>query len=373
MKIAIFYNLPFSGAKRTVLEQVKGLRSLGHSVDVYTMDADHDLFDPGRFANRRFYYNYKPIIVNVPFLKKVTSDLSDFFLLKNLHKKIAKEIDEKKYDVVLANTDKFTQAPFLLKFLKTKKVYICLEPLKIAYEYGLRIPDRYSIFNKIYESINRGIRKKIDRDNARSSDLPIAISNFGRELMIQAFDIYPKVLYMGVDTTIFKKQKIPKKNQILFIGQKIDMNGYRYAVRAINKIPKKIRPTLVVLSISKNAKKRLSDKGIVKLYSESIATLSLSNFDTFGLVPIESLACETPVIAFNVAAYRETVLDGITGFLVDFEVDQVSEKIELLSNNSKLANSMGRNGRKWVEDNWSWDMQIKNLEKHLTQVLEVNS
>ena len=47
MKIAIFYNVAFSGAKRVVLEHVKGLKLLGHTVDIYTTDQANDNFDPG--------------------------------------------------------------------------------------------------------------------------------------------------------------------------------------------------------------------------------------------------------------------------------------------------------------------------------------
>ncbi len=39
--------------------------------------------------------------------------------------------------------------------------------------------------------------------------------------------------------------------------------------------------------------------------------------EPFGLVPVESMACGTPVIAFNKGAVPEIVVDGKTGFVVD--------------------------------------------------------
>lgn len=365
MKIAVFYNLPFSGAKRTVFEHVKGLRSLGHSVDVYTLDQRHDIFDPGAIADNEYRYTYKQKIISLPLLKKITNDLSDFYQLKSVHRKIAGDIDNKKYDIALIHTDKFTQAPFILRFLKTKNVYFCLEPLKIAYEYGLRVPDNFPLTNKIYEVFNRNMRKKIDRENAKASNFDLAISYFGRELMIQAFDLYPKVSYLGVDEKKFKNLSVPKKSQVLFIGQKLKMNGYEYAQEAIRLIPKSIRPNLRILSIPNNRRNRLSDKEIVRLYNESMITLSLSNFDTFGLVPLESIACEVPVIAFNVAGYRETVIDGKTGYLVDFSAKEIADKIVFFLKNPKIAQQMGKTGRKWVLEAWTWKIQIKNLEKFL--------
>lgn len=362
MKIAVFYNLTFSGAKRTVLEHVKGLKVLGHAVDVYTLDTEHDIFDPGTVADNEYRYEYKQIVVNVPFLKRVMRDLGDFNRLKSVHQKIAQDIDDKKYDIALIHTDRLTQAPYVLRFLKTKNVYLCLEPLKMVYEYGLRVPDNLSIFNKAYEAYNRYIRKKIDRENARASNYSMSISYFGRELMIQAFDMYPKVSYLGVNVEQFKNLDIPKKNQILLVGQKLKLNGYEYALEAIKLIPEKIRPELKILSISKDVNKRLSDGEIIKLYNESLITLSLSNFDTFGLVALESLACEVPVIAFNVAGYRETMISGKTGYLVDFAASGISDKIVKLVENPELRKKMGKAGREWVEKQWTWKKQIKNLE-----------
>jgi glycosyltransferase involved in cell wall biosynthesis len=362
MRIAVFYNLTFSGAKRTVLEHVKGLKTLGHIVDVYTLDRERDIFDPGSNADSEFRYKYHQKIINIPFLKRIVKDLSDFILLKFIHKKIAQDIDKKEYDIALIHTDKFTQAPFILRFLKTKNVYFCLEPLKMVYEYGLRIPENLSFFNKIYETCNRYVRKKIDRENAEAADFSLSISYFGRELMIQGFDMYPKISYLGVNTEQFKNLYIPKKNQILFVGQKLKLNGYEYALEAVSLIPKKIRPELKILSISKSNGERLSDEEIVKLYNESLITLSLSNFDTFGLVALESLACEVPVIAFNVAGYRETMIDGKTGYLVDFSASEIANKIAALIKNPVLRNKMGKDGRDWVEKQWTWKKQIRRLE-----------
>lgn len=373
MYIAIFYHLPVSGAKRVVFEQAKWLKSFGHKIDIYTIKHPDSFFNPSDFAENTFLYDYKPITLIFPFIKRLTKDCSDFILLKNLHRIIAADIDKKKYDVALIHTDFLTQAPFLLRFLKTTNIYFCLEPLRIAYEYGLRIDQKLPTVNRLYETVNRAIRKKIDIENARSAHQTTAISYFGRELMIQAFDLYPKVFYLGIDTDIFRKVSVKKKNQILFVGQKLAINGYDHAIQALNYIPEEDRPELKIVSWDKNRKERLSDEELVKLYNESILTLSLSTFDTFGLVPLESLACNTPVIAFRVAGYRETILHGKMGFLVEFDPREIAEKIMFFLDKPKLAEQMGKNGRKWVQEDWNQEKQMRNLEHLLINTISHES
>src|SRR5438105_3984432 len=170
MKIAVFYHLPFGGAKRVVQEHVKGLKSFGHRVDIYSTKKENDIFDPGLVADNEYIYPFSLSNLPVPFFGRAKQEFDTFYSLKNLHRKIASDIDSRGYDIALIHTDVFTQAPFILRFLKTKSVYFCLEPLRMVYEYSLRMPDDLRLPNKLYESLNRSLRKKIDRENARSAD-----------------------------------------------------------------------------------------------------------------------------------------------------------------------------------------------------------
>lgn len=107
------------------------------------------------------------------------------------------------------------------------------------------------------------------------------------------------------------------------------------------------------------------------MYNESLVVLSLSRYDTFGLVPLESMACGVPVIALNVAGYRETVIDNKTGFLVDFEPEKIAEKIMCFIQDPQLSKKMGKEGRKSVEQSWTWKKQINHLEKLLIDDVKI--
>lgn len=364
MKIAVFYNLAFGGAKRSVFEHVKGLTRLGHTVDVYTTDKEHDMFDPGAVAAKEYYYEFTPKKSALPIIGRLQHDLNTFSSLRKLHKHIAEDIDRGTYDLAFIHSDIFTQAPFILRFLKTTSVYYCLEPLRMVYEYSLGIPENWSFLNKMYETGNRYIRKKIDRINARSADFTLTLSYFGREYMIHAFNLYPKISYLGVDTKLFKPEKIKRKNQVLFVAEKEYIYGYDLAEAAMQYIPEDKRPELKIVFGTKKSQ-RITDEELAKAYSESLVTLSLSRFDTFGLVTLESMACGTPVIALQVAGYKETLVDKQNGFFAEFDPQEIAEKIMRFIDNPRLSEEMGEQGRKWVEEKWNWESQIKNLEKLL--------
>jgi len=60
----------------------------------------------------------------------------------------------------------------------------------------------------------------------------------------------------------------------------------------------------------------LSDEDIAKLYAESHVAVFPSRDEAFGLVSLEAQASGTSVIATDIPAFRQTVIDGITGISV---------------------------------------------------------
>jgi len=371
MRIAVFYSLAFGGAKRVVFEHIKGLKKRNHTVDVYIVNPEPDIFDPTPYCDTAYTYIFRHDIYKFPIIGRFMKDYKTFFHLKNFHKKIAKDIDKGKYDVVLVHPDRFTQAPFILKFLKTPSVYYCQEPLRIVYEYALRLKDNVGLLKHVYEDATRMYLKRIDRENVRAATLTIASCYHIRERMIEVYDVYPKVVYCGIDDTIFRPLKQNKSNQIFFVGSTtISIDGYDLIEKAFHLIPENLRPKLRIVSWQNENKNRLTDKALVETYNHSIVTLCLSRFETFGLVPLESMACGTPVIATKVSGHRETVVDNKTGFLVDFDPKEIAKKLMFLIKNPSKVITMGKNARRHIENSFTWKIQIDILDKTLTEVGE---
>ena len=372
MKIAIYYNLPSGGAKRILFEQVKYL-SRKHDIDVYTLSLFKENFLSLKPYSKHYYnYDFK-IESKLPFfLARLYEDYNNFVSLRMLHKKIAQDIDSRGYDLAFIHTDVLTESPYLLRFLKIPKVYYCEELVRIAYEKKLSIETTLPLLNRYYENIIRKIRKNIDKKNAQAADLIITTSNFMKNNISKAYKRNSVVCYPGVDCNSFKPINVIKENQVLFMGNKIKVDGYNLVLNALKEIPKKIRPTLKVLSFSKNGPIIKNDFLLAKEYSKSILTICADISEPFGLKVLESLACGTPVVAVNEGGYKETLKDEVDGYLVERSSKDISKKILLMIKNSKKYKQFSVNSRKDMLVNWKWEEGIKLIEKNFINLIEKN-
>ena len=78
-----------------------------------------------------------------------------------------------------------------------------------------------------------------------------------------------------------------------------------------------------------------------------------------------------PVVATNVGGNPEMMVDGKTGFLVEKgNPEQLIDKFSILLEDEKLAEQMGDNGRKFVEETFNWELIAKNFIKIVKPYLE---
>lgn len=78
---------------------------------------------------------------------------------------------------------------------------------------------------------------------------------------------------------------------------------------------------------------------------------------------IEADAIGRPVITCNSVGCKETVIDGYNGYLIPVkDVDALVEKLDILLSDGNLRQEMGKNARKYAEENFSIDVVI---ERHL--------
>ncbi len=73
---------------------------------------------------------------------------------------------------------------------------------------------------------------------------------------------------------------------------------------------------------------------LIKLYADCKGFITTSQDEDFGMAPVEAMASGKPVIAPNEGGYKETVINGVTGRLIDgINVDKLIDAIKELGKN----------------------------------------
>ena len=85
-----------------------------------------------------------------------------------------------------------------------------------------------------------------------------------------------------------------------------------------------------------------------------------------GIVYLEASATGLPVVAGDSGGAPDAVLDGETGWVVrGGSPDQAAERVLTLLRDPELRRTMGRRGRRWVEEDWRWDLLASRLQSLL--------
>ena len=80
----------------------------------------------------------------------------------------------------------------------------------------------------------------------------------------------------------------------------------------------------------------------------------------------ESQLMKKPVVATNVGGIPELMKDNETGFLVEKgNADEWIKKLSMLIEDEEKRKIMGENGRKFIEENFSWDKIAKEFLKDI--------
>jgi glycosyltransferase involved in cell wall biosynthesis len=405
MKIAIFHNLPSGGAKRALYEYMRLLSSAGHKLDIFTLSTANNSFLPlSKFANHEFVFDYSfsgKSHLRILFLTQYICLIQRLMSLRRLDRvcyKIANKINEGGYDLAFIHHCKFTQAPYILKYIKIPKVYYCQEPLRKVYEpqiprdYLKEIDFKQRLRQRWYAKIEpfyNSILKRIDFINTQFADLILANSYYSKESLYKTYDCLPKVNYLGIDTDKFRPLELKKENFILSVGALIPIKGHEFVIEALSKIASAIRPKLIIVGneglpveeqyLEDYAKDKkvdlqilinIEDSALVNLYNRAMLTAYAAYLEPFGLVALESMACGTPVVGIREAGIRETVVDGVTGILTDRDTQAFAQAIFSLLYNEDLRLKMGMQAREYICKNWTWQKSLNNLLKNFELVLK---
>ncbi len=109
---------------------------------------------------------------------------------------------------------------------------------------------------------------------------------------------------------------------------------------------------------------RIENTCLPDYYNRFLVSVSLSilNSESFGVVAVEAMACECPVITSDADGFTEVVKDGETGFIVPKRnIEETAKAIQRFIDDPMLRNKMGRKGRKRVIELYDWNKNVENM------------
>jgi glycosyltransferase involved in cell wall biosynthesis len=99
---------------------------------------------------------------------------------------------------------------------------------------------------------------------------------------------------------------------------------------------------------------------LARYYANAEVFVFPSQWETFGLVMVESMACGTPVAAFPVQGPLDVVDEGVTGCLND-DLKQAVKDALMLNRQSVWAGSA----------RWSWERAWEIFQNNLVPVTKL--
>ena len=195
----------------------------------------------------------------------------------------------------------------------------------------------------------------LEKTAVEMANAVIAVSNETREDILRLFDVPEErvpVIYNGIDpdeytptldkTTLEKYGVDPDIPYVFFVGRITRQKGIIHLVNAIHYLDSSTQVVLCAgapdtpeiaaeMEAAVNTSREEFGGKIVwieemvatdekiHLYSHASLFCTPSIYEPFGIINLEAMACETPVVASAVGGMKEIIIPGETGLLVPLE------------------------------------------------------
>lgn len=243
----------------------------------------------------------------------------------------------------------------------------------------------------------------VERTALDLADAVIAVSSDTKADILRLFDIPEhkvRVIHNGIDLCEYKKKPDPRVLAkygirvdmpfVLFVGRITRQKGILHLARAIRSLKPGFQVVLCagapdtaeiaaeMRAVISEAQRVRGDvfwienmvprEDAIALYSDAAVFCCPSVYEPFGIINLEAMACETPVVASAVGGIPEVVVDEQTGILVPLELkpgtfeprnpdafeESLARSINRLMDSPSDRERMAKAGRKRAEDHFSW-------------------
>lgn len=229
----------------------------------------------------------------------------------------------------------------------------------------------------------------------KQADGVIVLTNSEKQILINLGVRPERIFITGIGPLIAKISHPEQFRQqyclggdpmILFLGQKYQYKGFKSLLAAAQKIWKNLPDARFVFigprtNYSEKVFAQVNDPRVLEVGKVSVEekTDALAACDilcvpsiqeSFGGVYTEGWMMRKPVIGGNIPAIRDVIDDGVNGFLVEQDAEQIAEKICQLLEDPLWRDQMGSAGRQKVLEQYTWEKLTEKIESAYQQVLQ---
>ena len=415
-QIAWIHNGDIGGSKRFAFEMVRNLSARGHVIDEFVF--------PGSKSNRE-YLSLKPYVRSssevallqaYPLWRLRPHIVGCYaFLGATLWKmrktklqieRLAHLINATEYDFVHIDQWPTCRSIGILPYLRRPTVIYSHEPSTVRYEQTARGTNlghnvaRTGFYASLCDVPSKFTTHTINRRDimdTKHAHLILANSYYSKEIIFQRYGCHSKVCYPGVDCSTFGQSTLPVEPMVLSAGRIVRAKQHHMVIEGVALIERTQRPRVVIATpehierledpcyreeliqlakdrdVDLTVRYRPSQPELAGLYSQALAVVAVSIMEPFGLVAIEAMASGTPVIGIKEAAIRESVIDGVTGILVDRDAGQIAAAITQLQQHQERRAEMGRQAFQHVRAHWTWERTVERYEEEVRKLLDTRA
>jgi glycosyltransferase involved in cell wall biosynthesis len=198
------------------------------------------------------------------------------------------------------------------------------------------LPWYYNLIYRIAKPIFIYGDKRLLRKASKSSNFLVANSRYCAEIYGKFGVKIDKIIYSPIDCEKFKPKRTKsfENYALTYFGKETKFSTIKKLVEASIKIkafgskmsyiPKELRCHKGVELLG-----RVSDEELVELYSNALFTVFPFTNEEFGYIPVESMACGTPVLTFAFQGPGETIINGKTGWLVKNDREMIETAVKV--------------------------------------------
>ncbi|GAP13472.1 glycosyltransferase [Longilinea arvoryzae] len=393
-RIAVFHNLPSGGAKRALFEWTRRLAER-HTLDVFSLStANHGYCDLRPYTSDYQIADFEPLALFASPWGRLNQlqRWRDLGRLQAVYRRLAARIDAGGYDVVFSNSCSFTFIPLLQLYLQTPSVYYLHEHFANLVRRDVHRPylkqnsarqrlDRIDPFIPLYRNRLATLQGAAVKRTPRL----LANSEFTRRQFESDFHVPAPVVNLGVDGAQFHPlNEGIRDRHLLSVGELSPRKGFDFLVESLALVAPEKRPALRLACNNQIPEERayienlaaqrgvrleiltnLNGGQLLLEYNQAQLCAYAPLQEPFGLVPLEAMACGTPVLAVAEGGVCESVREGFNGRLTPRDPRRFAAALEDLLEDPVELSRLGKNGRQDVLENWSWERSTGRLESHL--------